>query len=155
MTAAAIANAESARMILAPPQTYKLPRQLARHVWRTACNMDETRPDGASESGIMEVAWETFLALTPDENMKFVERCFGRRGAPTEYDRKSYSLPLELVQRVTRRLNELKVKADDAGIERPTLWELAEAAQVHLVELLPDALSKALDRYNVRKKRRA
>lgn len=134
--------------------TFKLPEQLARHTWRLACKYDELRrkQGGASESGLMEVALEGFLSLTADENFALLERTFTWRGMPTEYQRKSYSLPLELMGRWNKRVNDLK----DLGRARKvriSQWLCTEAAQIYLAELSAEKLEAAMTKFDVRKKR--
>lgn len=150
--AAAVAGRGPVRTV-APPQTYTLPSELARQVWRLTCDLNERLEAGASESGLMEAAWEAFLALEPAKNLEIVAHTFARRGATTEYARKSYSLPQDLPVRVQRRLNDLKELALSAKAGKLTLSLAAEAAQIHLISLRRPELLELLRRCGTRRKR--
>jgi hypothetical protein len=139
---------------LAPAKTYNLPKELARQVWRLACEINDQRDEGASESALMEVAWEMFIALPDAEASALIERTFARQGRAAEYRRKSYSLPADLVRRVNARVNELREYADARRRKEPSLWLAAEAAQIHFVEMLPHERERAIEKFGVRKKRR-
>lgn len=139
---------------LAPPQGYRLPQELARHLWRVSCRIDEERPeDGASESGLMEVAWELFLQLSNEQMVAYLKRTFAARKVVCSYKRATYSLPQDLVRRVKTRLNQLHERALDQREKPPFLAEFAEAALIHFTELPPKEQTRVADVYKVCRKR--
>lgn len=152
MAVSALVSSDSESVTTA---TYRLPKELAQHIWRLACKETAREgSEGASESGMMEAAWRLFLELSIDENFALIARTFRRQNRLTDYKRKTYSFPPKLITDIAARMFDLKLAAESKKIEKPILWLAAEAAQIHFIELTDAQRSEALARFGIRKKRR-
>lgn len=127
-----------------------LPKELARHLWRIYCRINDETDIETSASGIAETAIELFLELKLEENESLLKRCMTRVGKDTR--RKVYSLPPDLIRRFERRCTDLNDREDRQGKLKPSV--VAEAAFVNFIERDFEGIAKCLKRFNVRKRRR-
>lgn len=127
-----------------------LPRELARHLWRLYCRINDETDLETSASGIAETALELFLELTIEENESLLKRCLNRVGKDSR--RKVYSLPPDVIRRFERRCTELNDRDDRQGKLKPSV--IAEAAFVNFIERDFEGVAQCLKRFNVRKRRK-
>ncbi len=127
-----------------------LPSELARHLWRIYCRVNDDTDLETSASGIAETAFELFLELSPAANDAIIARCLSVPGAQTK--RKAYSLPVDLVRRFEHRCTALNDREDRQGRLKPSV--VAQAAFVNLIERDFAEIVASLKRFHVRKRRK-